>query len=324
MRCVEIKEPGGPEVLVLSHRPIPTPAPCQVLIKVHASGVNRPDVVQRMGQYPPPAGASDLPGLEVSGTVVELGSEIQRFSVGDKVCALLNGGGYAEYAVADQQCCLPIPEGLNLEQAAALPETVFTVWHNVFERGGLLSGETLVVHGGSSGIGTTAIQMAKAAGCEVIVTAGSDEKCAACASLGADLSINYKTEDFVDVIRNRSPKGADVILDMVGGDYVAQNLKCLRPDGRFVMIAFMEGSKVSMDLMPVMLKRLTITGSTLRSRSIDAKGAIAQSLEQKVWPWISSGLVRPRIDRILPISEAQEAHRAMENSAHIGKIVLKP
>lgn len=328
MHCVEISEPGGPAVLQLVERPIPKAGPEQVVIKVAAAGVNRPDVVQRMGQYPAPKDASDLPGLEVSGTIIEVGSaggsDSNRWTVGDKVCALLSGGGYAEYAVADALTCLPVPDGIALEDAAGLPETAFTVWHNVFERGGLQAAESLLVHGGSSGIGTMAIQMAKAHGCEVIVTAGSDQKCSACLELGADVAISYRDQDFVEVIRDRPNKGVDVILDMVGGDYLPRNIKCLRPDGRLVMIAFLAGSKANVDFMPLMLKRLSITGSTLRSRSLEVKGAIAESVQQTVWPWISNGSVKPKIDRVLPLSRASEAHRIMEKSDHIGKILLKP
>lgn len=324
MRCVEITEPGGPEVLKLAERPVPAPGAGQVLIQVAAAGVNRPDVVQRMGHYPAPEGASDLPGLEVSGVIAETGANVTRWAVGDKVCALLSGGGYAAYAVADETTCLPVPDGLPLEDAAGLPETTFTVWHNIFERGALKAGEALLVHGGSSGIGTMAIQMAKAHGCEVITTAGSEEKCTACKALGADLTINYKEQDFVDTIRKRPTKGVDVILDMVGGDYMPRNLKCLRPDGRLVMIAFLGGSKTEVDFMSLMLKRLTITGSTLRSRSLNVKGEIAEAVLKNVWPWVSEGSVRPKIDRILPFSMADEAHRVMEKSDHIGKILLKP
>lgn len=324
MRCVEIAEYGGPDVLKETERPIPHTGDKQVLIKVAAAGVNRPDVVQRMGQYPAPEGASDLPGLEVSGTIAAVGESASKWAVGDEVCALLSGGGYAEYAVADETTCLPIPGGLSLEEAAGLPETVFTVWHNVFERGNLQTGESLLVHGGSSGIGTTAIQMAIAYGCEVIVTAGTDDKCAACTALGADLAINYREQDFVDIIRKRPAKGVDVILDMVGGDYMPRNLKCLRPDGRLVMIAFLGGSKTEVDFMSLMLKRLTVTGSTLRSRSLQVKGDIAVAVQDRVWPWVSEGAIKPKIDRILPLSEAAEAHRVMEKGGHVGKILLKP
>ena len=323
MNGIVIREAGGPDVLVPAEVPVPETGAGQVLIKVAAAGVNRPDVYQRLGQYPPPAGASPLPGLEVSGTVVALGPEVTEWSVGEMVCALLPGGGYAEFAVADARSCLPIPDGLSCTEAAALPETTFTVWHNVFQRGCLQPGESVLVHGGASGIGTTAIQMIKAHGCEAIVTAGSDAKCKACLELGADLAINYHTEDFVSAIRDRSAKGVDVILDMVGGDYIAKNLKCLRPDGRLVFIAFLEGSKADVDFMTLMLKRLTITGSTLRTRPDSTKAEIAAAVRSKVWPWIEQGLFRPQIDQILPLSEASKAHRIMENSAHIGKIILE-
>jgi NADPH2:quinone reductase len=324
MHCIEIREPGEPDVLVDAERPVPVPGDGQVLIQVAAAGVNRPDVIQRLGQYPPPDGASDLPGLEVSGTIVATGIDAGSWRPGDEVCALLGGGGYAEYAVADAGCCLAKPQAVSLENAAALPETVFTVWHNVFERGALKPKERLLVHGGSSGIGTTAIQMAKAHGAEVIITAGTEEKCAACRDLGADLAINYKSEDFVEIVRGLSPKGVDVILDMVGGDYIAGNLKCLRPDGRLVFIAFLQGAKTTVDFMPLMLKRLTVTGSTLRSRSLNDKAAIASAVGQTVWPWVEQGVLKPKIDRILPLSGAAEAHRIMESSSHIGKILLKP
>lgn len=323
MTGITIREPGGPEVLVAEEHPVPSPAADQVLIKVAAAGVNRPDVIQRLGQYPPPEGASALPGLEVSGQIVTVGENVSALSEGDAICALLPGGGYAEYAVAQADSCLPIPAGLSLVEAAALPETTFTVWHNVFERGQLQKGQTLLVHGGASGIGTTAIQMAKAFGSEVIVTAGSAEKCAACTELGADLTINYHEDDFVDVIRSRPAKGVDVILDMVGGDYVARNLKCLKPDGRLVFIAFLKGSKVDIDFMALMLKRLTITGSTLRSRPDSEKARIADAVHKTVWPWIEAGAYRPHLDRTLPLAEAAQAHQIMENSGHIGKIVLE-
>ncbi len=322
MHCIEIREPGGPEVLTPAERDVPSPGDDQVLIKVAAAGVNRPDVIQRLGQYPPPEGASDLPGLEVAGTVVALGKNVYGWTVGEPVCALLSGGGYAEYAAADSGSCLPLPKGLSMAEAAALPETVFTVWHNVFERGALQPGERILVHGGSSGIGTTAIQMAKAHGSDVIVTAGTDDKCEACLTLGADIAINDKTQDFVDVVRGLSPKGVDVILDMVGGDYIPRNLKCLKPDGRLVFIAFLSGSKVEVDFMPLMLKRITISGSTLRSRSPGTKSNIAAAVRQNVWPWVERGALKPKIDRILPLSSAAEAHQVMESSAHVGKIVL--
>ncbi|MEQ8736180.1 MAG: NAD(P)H-quinone oxidoreductase [Rhodospirillaceae bacterium] len=323
MNCVEISESGGPDVLVMGQRSIPTPDRNQILIEVAAAGVNRPDVFQRLGQYPAPDGASDIPGLEVSGIVHSIGSDVVGLKVGDSVCALLTGGGYAEFAIADTGSCLKIPSNISLIEAAALPETTFTVWHNVFELGQLLATDSVLIHGGSSGIGTTAIQMAKAHGSEVIVTAGSDEKCQACLDLGADIAINYKNQDFVEVIRNRPQKGVNVILDMVGGDYVPRNLKCLRPDGRLVFIAFLGGSKSEVDFMQVMLKRLTITGSTLRARSANFKTGIADSIRKTVWPWVEGGHYRPRIDCILPLSKASEAHALMENSGHIGKILLR-
>ena len=323
MQCIEISEPGGPQVLVQSERPIPVPGANELLIKVVAAGVNRPDVFQRMGQYPAPKGASDLPGLEVSGKVLAVGGEDLAFTVGDSVCALLSGGGYAEYALANVNTCLSIPNGMNPIYAAALPETTFTVWHNVFDRCHLSTGESFLVHGGASGIGTTAIQMAKAQGCEVIVTAGSDDKCSACLEAGADIAINYKEQKFVDVVRNRPNKGVDVILDMVGGSYIADNIKCLRPDGRLAFIAFLGGSIANIDYMPVMLKRLTITGSTLRTRSNAIKENIASSVRKTVWPWIENGQFKPIIDRILPLSKAAQAHEIMENNEHIGKILLK-
>lgn len=323
MDCVEIREPGGPEVLVPSRRAIPQPGPGEVLINVAAAGVNRPDVIQRLGQYPPPPGASDIPGLEVSGVIVARGDGVSAWSEGEHVCALLAGGGYAEYAIAQTGSCLTVPEPLSLAEAAALPETTFTVWHNVFERGGLQPGESFLVHGGSSGIGTTAIQMAKAHGCEVLVTAGSANKCDACLSLGADLAINYHEDNFVDAVRNRPTKGVDVILDMVGGDYIAGNLKCLKPDGRLVFIAFLGGSKADIDFMALMLKRLTVTGSTLRTRSDAVKAQIASAVRTTVWPWINEGRFKPKIDRILPLLDAADAHRIMEESNHIGKIVLQ-
>ncbi len=323
MRCIEMKAAGGPEQLLLTQRAIPVPKAGEVLIAVHAAGVNRPDIVQRQGLYPPPPGTSDILGLEVAGDVVALGPGAQSPALGEKVCALLTGGGYAEYATAPAVCCLPIPRGLSFEQAAALPETFFTVWHNVFERGGLKAGEGFLVHGGTSGIGTAAIQLAKAFGAFVVATAGSDEKVATCKALGADLAINYRTTDFVDAVRQCPAGGVDVVLDMVGGAYTARNLRCLKPDGRLVNIAFLEGSKTELDLMPVMLKRLTFTGSTLRPRDLTFKGALAATLKSRVWPLLEAGPVNPVIDRILPLEAAAEAHRRLESSVHIGKIVLK-
>ncbi len=264
-----------------------------------------------------------MPGLEVSGHIVSCGKDVSLLNAGDPVCALISGGGYAEYAVAHEGACLPIPNGLSLVEAAALPETTFTVWHNVFERGRLLKGDAVLVHGGASGIGTTAIQMAKAHGCEVIVTAGSDKKCDACTTLGADIAINYRDQDFVEIVRGRPSKGVDVILDMVGGDYIQKNLKCLRQDGRLVFIAFLQGSKTEVDFMSVMLKRLSISGSTLRSRADAEKAQIASSVREKVWPWIESGLYRPCIDQTLPLKKAAKAHQTMEDGKHVGKIVLE-
>lgn len=323
MRCVEIKSPGGPEQLILAERPLPQPKAGEVLLAVEAAGVNRPDIVQRQGNYAAPPGASDLPGLEVAGTVVAHGDGVTLPALGDKVCALLTGGGYAGYATAAATSCLPVPKNFSMVEAAALPETFFTVWHNVFERGALKKGEVFMVHGGTSGIGTTAIQLAKAFGAFVIATAGSDEKCDACRTLGADLAINYRTADFVEEVKAKAPgKGVDVILDMVGGSYVARNIKCLKADGRLVNIAFLEGSKVEADLMMLMLKRLTLTGSTLRIRDDAFKGALAQTLKREVWPLLDRGRIKPVIDLTLPLAQAAEAHRHMESSRHIGKIVL--
>ncbi len=322
MRCVEISKPGGPEVLVPAERPVPYPQAGEVLIAVRAAGVNRPDVVQRQGLYPAPPGASDIPGLEVAGDVVAVGEGVTSPAIGERVCALIAGGGYAEYATAPANCCLPIPQSFAYVDAAAIPETFFTVWHNVFERGALKSGETLLVHGGTSGIGTTAIQLAKVFGAKVIATAGSEEKCEACRVLGADLAIDYKTTDFVNAIKDSPAKGVDVVLDMVGGEYTAKNIAVLKADGRLVNIAFLNGSKVNVDLMPVMLKRLTLTGSTLRARDLSFKGAIAAALRAKVWPMLSMGLIEPVIDSTFPLASAAEAHTLMESSGHIGKIVL--
>lgn len=334
MDCIEILENGGPEVLAVARRPIPEAVAGEVLIRVRASGVNRPDVFQRQGGYPPPAGASDVPGLEVAGEIVagdEAAMAEAGLAVGMPVCALLAGGGYAQYAVAPVRQCLPLPEGLSLSEAASLPETFFTVWSNVFDRGQLVAGETLLVHGGSSGIGVTAIQMAKAAGARVIVTAGSDEKCAACIKLGADHAINYKTADFVQQVWSLTDeKGADVILDMVAGDYVERNVKCAAVDGRIVIIALLGGVKAGFNAARLMTRRIHITGSTLRARSVDFKSAIAQALRENVWPWLADGRVKPVIftqfDALaagdgLP-NGAARAHALMESSRHIGKIVL--
>ncbi len=323
MRAVEIVRPGGPEVLVATTRPMPQPGPGEVLIRVAAAGINRPDVLQRKGGYAPPPGASDLPGLEVAGTVAAVGENVGRWQAGDQVCALVSGGGYAEYCVAPAPQCLPVPDGLSMIEAGGIPETFFTVWTNVFDRGRLQAGETLLVHGGSSGIGTTAIQMAKALGATVYVTAGSAEKCQACTRLGADLAIDHSRADFVAAVKEATGgKGADVILDMVGGDYTARNLETLAVEGRLVQIAFLRGSKVDLNLEPIMRKRLTLTGSTLRPRTVAQKGVIAETLEERVWPLLAAGGLRPPIFRTFPLAEAAAAHALMESNTHIGKIVL--
>jgi NADPH2:quinone reductase len=323
MTVIGIREPGGPQVLLPEQRPLPQPRAGEVLVKVSAAGVNRPDVMQRRGLYPPPPGASDSPGLEVAGEVVALGPDATRWKLGDQVMALVSGGGYAQYCVAHESHCLPIPAGIDLIQAAAIPETYFTVWHNVFERGRLASGEALLVHGGSSGIGTTAIQLAKAFGARVIATAGSTDKCTACRELGADVAVNYKTEDFVAATKAATGgKGADVILDMVGGDYIARNYEAAAVEGRIVQIGFQGGSKATVDFVRLMLKRLTHTGSTLRSRSVADKGAIARALEERVLPVIAAGRVGPLIDSTFGLDDAAAAHARMETSEHIGKIVL--
>jgi len=323
MRAIEISAPGGPEVLRVTQRPVPVPAANEVLIEVAAAGVNRPDVLQRKGGYPPPPGASDIPGLEVAGTVIATGAGANKWKTGDRVCALVTGGGYAEYVAAPAPQCLPIPRGLTLVEAAGLPETFFTVWVNVFERAGLKGSETLLIQGGSSGIGVTAIQMARAFGHRVFVTAGSAEKCTACEKLGASRAINYRTEDFVAVVKELTGgKGVDVILDMVGGDYVPRELACLADDGRLSLIAFLGGTRATIDMTDILRRRLTITGSTLRARSVEVKGAIARSLEQKVWPLIEAGRIKPVIYRTFRLEEASAAHALMESSAHVGKIIL--
>jgi NADPH2:quinone reductase len=323
MRAIEIKQPGGPEVLVPTRRPLPKPGPDEVVIKVAAAGVNRPDVLQRQGGYNPPPGASDLPGLEVAGEIVAVGPDTKRWKVGDRVVALVAGGGYAEYCVAPGPQCLPVPGSLDLVHAAAIPETFFTVWTNVFERGRLQAGETVLIHGGSSGIGTTAIQLAKAFGATVYATAGTAEKCAACEKLGAAKAVNYRNEDFVAAVQQATGgTGVHVILDMVGGEYVQRNMTALRTDGRLVQIAFLKGSKTEVDLNPLMRKRLTFTGSTLRPRSIAEKGAIAAALREKVWPLLDAGTVKPVIHATFPLAQAAAAHRLMEADTHIGKIVL--
>ncbi|MDD2660564.1 MAG: NAD(P)H-quinone oxidoreductase [Methylococcales bacterium] len=305
-------------------RSIPTPSANQVLIKIEAAGVNRPDVMQRKGLYPPPPGASDIPGLEVAGTIAALGGNVDYLNRGDRVCALVTGGGYAEYCIASATLCLPVPEGLSFTQAAAIPETFFTVWSNVFERAQLLPGETLLAHGGGSGIGTTAIQLAKAFGAKVIVTAGSEAKCQFCLELGADAAINYNTRDFVEEInRLTDSKGVDVILDIIGGDYFPRNLKCMAYDARLIQIAIQNGPKAEINLLSIMLKRLSITGSTLRARDDNFKAGIAQKLHQKVWPLLASGKIKPVIHSTFALKDAGLAHDLMESGQHIGKIILE-
>lgn len=322
MTAIVLQGAGGPEVLVPEDMPVPRAGPGQILIEVHAAGVNRPDVLQRMGVYPPPAGAPEWPGLEVAGRVAALGEGAVRFALGDAVMALLPGGGYADYAVVAEDNALPVPAGLGLVEAAGVPETFFTVWHNVFQRGGLVAGERFLVHGGTSGIGTTAIQLAHRFGAEVFVTVGSAEKCDAALKLGAGHAINYRDEDFVAAIKTATGgEGIDVILDMVGGDYTPRNLAVAAADGRIVQIAFLRGQKVEIDLQPIMVKRLTLTGSTLRARSVAFKASIARDLEAKVWPLLADGSVRPLIDATYPLAEAAEAHRHMD-ADHIGKIIL--
>jgi putative PIG3 family NAD(P)H quinone oxidoreductase len=323
MTAIEIPEPGGPEVLVPGTRPLPEPSAGEVLIKVAAAGVNRPDVLQRQGNYPPPPGASDIPGLEIAGAVVALGAGVAELAVGDRVTALVTGGGYAEYCAAPVPQCLPIPKGLSAVEAAGMPETYFTVWTNVFDRGRLQAGEAFLVHGGSSGIGTTAIQLAKAFGARVFATAGSAEKCRACEALGAERAINYREEDFVEAVKAATEgAGVNVILDMVGGDYIQRNISALAPDGRLCFIAFLGGSKAEVDFLPVMLKRITVSGSTLRARSVEFKGAIARNLKAKVWPLVEAGQVKPVVHATFPLAEAAAAHALMESSTHIGKIAL--
>jgi NADPH:quinone reductase len=323
MTAIEIKQSGGPEVLTPGLRPAPRPAAGEVLVKVAAAGVNRPDVLQRQGGYAPPPGASDIPGLEIAGKIVALGDGVTGWKVGDAVCALVAGGGYAEYCSAPVPQCLPFPKGYDAVRAAAIPETFFTVWTNVFDRGRLKAGETFLVHGGSSGIGTTAIQLAKAFGAHVFATAGGAEKCAACRKLGAELAIDYRNEDFAEVVsKATNGRGVDVILDMVGGDYILRNLKSLALEGRLVQIAFLKGSTAEINLLPLMVKRQTLTGSTLRPRSVAEKGVIAEALRQKVWPLLDAGTVAPIVHATFPLAKAADAHRLMESSTHIGKIVL--
>jgi putative PIG3 family NAD(P)H quinone oxidoreductase len=324
MIAIEISEPGPPEVLRPAERPLPNPGPDDVLVRVEAAGVNRPDILQRLGRYPPPPGASDIPGLEIAGTVVAAGHEVTRWRPGDVVCALVTGGGYAEHCVAPAPQCLPIPRGLRPREAAAIPETFFTVWTNLFQRGRLTAGESVLIHGGSSGIGTTAIQLARAFGATVYATAGSDEKCAACERLGAT-AINYRTADFLEATRTAtSGKGVDVVLDIVGAGYLQRNIDSLAKHGRLIQIGLLGGAHGEINLSAVMQKRLTITGSTLRTRSVPEKAEIARELEEKVWPLLASRQVAPVIDRALPMAEAAEAHRLLETGHVIGKIVLLP
>jgi len=325
MTCIEIVKPGGPEVLQPTVLPVPHPEDGEVLIAVKAAGVNRPDCIQRQGHYAPPPGVTDIPGLEVAGEIIAVGRDPGRWKTGDEVCALVAGGGYAEYVAAPALQCLPIPGPLSMVEAAALPETCFTVWTNVFERAGLKPGESLLVHGGSSGIGTTAIQIASRLGARVITTAGSEEKCKVCRELGAEQAVNYKEEDFVTAAKDfTGGVGVDVVLDMVGGEYIQRNIKALGPDGRHISIAFLSGSKAEVNFMPVMLKRLTLTGSTLRPLPIDRKGEIMKALEETVWPLIAKGEIAPVVHGTFSMAQAADAHRLMESSQHIGKIILVP
>lgn len=322
MAFIESTAAGGPEVLQPARMAVPRPGPGEVLIEVAAAGVNRPDVLQRTGSYPPPPGASDVLGLEVAGTIVAVGDGVAASRLGERVCALVHSGGYAEYCLASEPLCLPVPQGFSMIEAAALPETFFTVWTNVFERGRLQPGETVLIHGGSSGIGTTAIQLAKAKGAHVIVTVGSTEKAMACRELGADHAIDYKTEDFVQRVKEITKDGVDLILCMVGGSYIQRNFRALKLEGRLVQIAFLQGAKAEVDFTLLMIKRLTFTGSTLRPRTVAQKTAIAEALRAEVWPLLEHGSIRPVISQVLPLAEAAEAHALMEESRHIGKIML--
>ena len=324
MQAITIREPGGPDVLQPCERPQPEPGPDDVLVKVAAAGVNRPDILQRIGRYVPPPGVTDVPGLEIAGTVVAAGANVRAWKIGDRVCALVAGGGYAEYCVAPAVQCLPIPKGLDLIQAAALPEVAFTVWTNVFDRGRLRASESLLVHGGSSGIGTLAIQLAHARGARVFATAGTDEKCRACEALGATLCVNYRTADFVSAIKNATQgRGVDVVLDMVAGDYLQRNLDVLALDGRLVIIAQLGGTTSTISTVPILQRRLTVTGSTLRPRTVAEKGAIARAVHEQVWPLVESGAVRVLVHETFPLREAAAAHLLMESSVHIGKLVLR-
>jgi NADPH:quinone reductase len=324
MIAIEIAAPGGPEVLRPVQRPTPSPATGEVLVRVEAAGVNRPDILQRLGHYPPPPGTSDIPGLEVAGTIVSTGADVPRWQTGDSVCGLVAGGGYAEYCVVPSPQCLPIPRGLRPQEAAAIPETFFTVWTNLFQCGRLTDGETVLIHGGTSGIGTTAIQLARAFAATVFATAGTDEKCAVCERLGAT-AINYRTSDFVEVVRDAtSGRGVDVVLDIIGGTYLQRNIDSLAMHGRLIQIGLLGSARAELDLSQVMRKRLTITGSTLRRRSVEEKGAIARELESRVWPLLTTGQVKPIVDRALPLAEAAAAHQLLEAGNVIGKIVLLP
>ena len=323
MRAIEISQPGGPDVLKSVERPLPQPKPHEILVKVSAAGVNRPDMLQRQGLYAVPPDASDLPGLEIAGTVAAIGADVRMWKIGDQICALAHGGGYAEYCVVPEVQALPVPKGVSMIEAASLPETFFTVYSNVFDRGGLKPGESFLVQGGSSGIGVTAIQMVAAMGNRVFATAGSDEKCAACVKLGAEKAFNYRTQDWAAELKTATAgKGVNVILDMVGGDYVPAELKSLADEGRLVMIAFLRGAKTELDLSEIMRKRLQITGSTLRPRTVEFKGRVAQSLRERVWPLIEAGKIKPVLFKTFPLADASEAHKLMESSLHIGKIVL--
>jgi len=324
MVAIQISTPGGPEVLVPVERPTPIAAAGEVLVKVAAAGVNRPDVLQRQGRYPPPPGITDIPGLEVAGIIEAVGPGVDSWRVGDRVCALVSGGGYAEFCVVPAPQCLPLPRGLDFTHAAAIPETTFTVWTNVFERGKLTRGETILIHGGSSGIGTTAIQLARAFGARVFATAGSTDKCKACEAIGAERAVNYREADFVAAVKElTNGRGVDVVLDMVAGDYVQRNIDALAMDGRLVMIGRQGGVKSEIDIMPILRKRLVLTGSTLRTRSIEEKGALANAVHQHVWPLFESGAVQVIVHQTFPLRDAASAHRVMESSAHVGKLVLQ-
>ena len=323
MRVVEVPEPGGADALTLGERPVPAPGPGEVLIEVAAAGLNRADVMQRNGHYPPPPGASDLLGLEVSGTVADSASDVSGICIGDEVCALLAGGGYAEYCTAPASSCLPVPDNMGLIEAAAVPETFFTVWTNLFMRGKLRSGEKCLIHGGSSGIGTTAIQLGKAFGAQVCVTAGTEEKCRACIDIGAERAINYRTTDFVEAVHEwTNGKGVNLILDIISGDYVAKNIKCLAAEGRLVIIATQGGLKAQINVLPIMTQRLTITGSTLRPRTVEQKAQIADELRANAWPLLNEGKIKPVIDSVFPLNDVQKAHERLESGSHFGKILL--